>query len=149
MERMDNLMKLARHTKILEMVEANAIETQSELAEKLKDAGFIVKIMGDGEKVISQTPAYNHSIPNGGTVVIYTEANVKNNKATVPNFSGMTILQAAQTAAQYGINIRVSGSSAADNSVTAYMQGVESGATIKYGETVTVYFKSSSGVTDG
>lgn len=121
-----------------------------EVAEQeLKDAGFIVKIMGDGEKVISQTPAYNHSIPNGGTVVIYTEANVKNNKATVPNFSGMTILQAAQTAAQYGINIRVSGSSAADNSVTAYMQGVESGATIKYGETVTVYFKSSSGVTDG
>ena len=42
MERMDNLMKLARHTKILEMVEANAIETQSELAEKLKDAGFNV-----------------------------------------------------------------------------------------------------------
>ncbi|MBQ3004711.1 MAG: PASTA domain-containing protein [Clostridia bacterium] len=120
-----------------------------EATKELKDAGFIVKVMGSGKAVLSQIPAYNHSIPKGGTVVIYTEADVKNNKATVPDFKGMTIFGATQTAAQYGINIRVSGRMASDGSVTAYMQNIEAGATIKYGETVTVYFKSTSGVTDG
>lgn len=35
-------MKIARHTKILEIIENNIIETQDELAEKLKEAGFDV-----------------------------------------------------------------------------------------------------------
>lgn len=35
-------MKLARHSKILELIETNAIETQGELAQKLKEAGFDV-----------------------------------------------------------------------------------------------------------
>ena len=35
-------MKLARHSKILEIIETNDIETQGELAAKLKEAGFDV-----------------------------------------------------------------------------------------------------------
>ncbi len=35
-------MKIARHTKILEIIENNAIETQEELAAKLKEEGFDV-----------------------------------------------------------------------------------------------------------
>ena len=35
-------MKIARHTKILEIIENNAIETQEELASKLKEEGFDV-----------------------------------------------------------------------------------------------------------
>ena len=35
-------MKIARHTKILEIIEKNAIETQEELAAKLKEEGFDV-----------------------------------------------------------------------------------------------------------
>ncbi len=35
-------MKVARHTKILEIIENNAIETQDELAQKLREAGFDV-----------------------------------------------------------------------------------------------------------
>ena len=35
-------MKIARHTKILEIIENNAIETQEELASRLKDEGFDV-----------------------------------------------------------------------------------------------------------
>jgi len=34
--------KIARHTKILEIIENNAIETQEELASRLKDEGFDV-----------------------------------------------------------------------------------------------------------
>lgn len=35
-------MKIARHTKILELIENNNIETQDELAQKLREAGFDV-----------------------------------------------------------------------------------------------------------
>lgn len=35
-------MKIARHTKILEIIENNAIETQEELASRLKEEGFDV-----------------------------------------------------------------------------------------------------------
>lgn len=35
-------MKIARHTKILEIIEKNAIETQDDLAQKLRESGFDV-----------------------------------------------------------------------------------------------------------
>ncbi len=137
--------------------EAKSLDTKAPnlVGKKIDDAvsvleknQFNVKILGNGNKVISQTPAYNKPLPQGGTVVLYTQTNVKNNTTSVPDFTGMAGYSAIYAAAEAGINIKFSGNAGINSDALAYMQGVEPGATIRYGETVTVYFKSNSGITD-
>lgn len=109
---------------------------------------FSVQVVGEGEKVLTQMPSSGQYIPQGGVVVLYTEGQKKKLKATVPDFTGMTITEANYAAINAGINIKVSGNSLSDESLTAYRQSSLKGSEIEYGSTVTVYFRTTSGVSD-
>lgn len=109
---------------------------------------FSVQVVGEGDKVLSQMPASGQYIPQGGVVVLYTEDQKKKLKTAVPDFTGMTITEANYAAVNAGINIKVSGNSLSDESLTAYRQSSLKGAEIEYGSTVTVYFRTTSGISD-
>ena len=81
-------------------------------------------------------------------IVLYTEDQKKKLKTVVPDFLGMTITEANYAAINAGINIKVSGNSLSEESMTAYRQSAEKGSEIEYGSTVTVYFRTTSGVSD-
>ena len=51
-------MKQNRHQKIAELVSRYEIETQEELAEKLKEAGFVAYLVGGGvrDRLLKRTP---------------------------------------------------------------------------------------------
>lgn len=111
--------------------------------------GFTLKIVGEGSKVVSQCPAYGQYIPQNGVVILYTEENSEKVKAKVPDFNDMTVSQAISAATAAGINVKVSGNSLQGAGLRAYRQSVEKGAEVEYGSTVTVYFKTGTGIVDG
>lgn len=114
----------------------------------LENDKFSVNVVGDGDKVLSQMPAAGQYIPQGGVVVLYTDDQKKKLKVIVPDFSGMTISEANYAAINSGINIKVSGNSLSEESMTAYRQSSPKGTEIESGSTVTVYFKTNSGISD-
>ncbi|MBQ8228471.1 MAG: PASTA domain-containing protein [Clostridia bacterium] len=128
----------------------NYVGIDAQTAKKnAQDAGFTVKVSGEGESVVSQCPAYGQYIPKNGVIVLYTEKDSKQVNATVPDFTGMSISAVMSTATGAGVNIKISGNAVSDSGLVAYRQNLEAGAEVAYGSTVTVYFKSGSVIADG
>lgn len=123
-------------------------DSVSEAKLSLEEDKFSVQIVGEGDKVLSQMPASGQYIPQGGVIVLYTEKQKKKLKTVVPDFTGMTITEANYAAVNAGINIKVSGNSLSEESMTAYRQSSLKGSEVESGSTVTVYFRTTSGVSD-
>lgn len=123
-------------------------DSVSEAKSSLEGDKFSVQIVGEGDKVLSQMPASGQYIPQGGVIVLYTEKQKKKMKTVVPDFTGMTITEANYAAVNAGINIKVSGNSLSEESMTAYRQSSLKGSEVESGSTVTVYFRTTSGVSD-
>ena len=116
--------------------------------ETLRSNGFSVRVVGDGSKVISQSPAGGQTIPQGGVIVIYT-TDEEDSKitVTVPDLTGSGVNGGRRQATSEGINVRISG--ATGDGVVCYDQSIEPGTEVEYGTIVKVYFKSSEEIGDG
>lgn len=114
---------------------------------KSKASGFTVKVIGNGDKVISQIPSAKQSMPKGGIIVVYTEENAEKQIATVPNLTNLTIAEANRIAINSGFNIKVAGTTQGGE-VLSYKQNIPAGATYEQGTVITVYFRSSVNVAD-
>ena len=113
----------------------------------LSSQNFTARVVGDGDKVLAQYPAQDQSIPMGGVVILYTDKESSNQTSTVPNLTGMSISEANRTAVNAGYNIKVSGASL-NSEVVSYRQSSDVGTKAELGTTITVYFKTTSGVQD-
>ncbi len=113
----------------------------------LKNQNFEARVVGNGKKVISQYPVKDQSIPMNGVVVLYTEKDSDNTTSTVPDLKGLSISEANKRAVNAGYNIKVSGA-ALDSEVVSYRQSIEPGKKADLGSTITVYFKTTTGVQD-
>jgi stage V sporulation protein D (sporulation-specific penicillin-binding protein) len=113
----------------------------------LKNQGFTARVVGDGDSVISQYPLKGQNIPLDGVVILYTEKEVSNTTATVPDLTGLSISSANERAVNAGFNIKISGASL-DSEVVSYRQSIDAGTQTELGATITVYFKTNKGVED-
>lgn len=123
-------------------------ESVSQAKQTAANQGYSTKVIGDGDNVISQTPAAGQKIPKGGVIILYTDGSPTSSKVKVPNFTGMSISSVNQLAVSTGINITFSGPSYKTSSMRAYKQSVDEGEEIEAGSSITVYFKELSGVED-
>ncbi len=137
----EELSKLNATTPDVSGMTVNAAKTA------LKSQNFEARVVGDGKKVLSQYPVKDQSIPMNGVVVLYTEKESNNTTATVPDLTGLSISEANKRAVNAGYNIKVSGA-ALDSEVVSYRQSVEAGKKADLGSTITVYFKTTTGVQD-
>ncbi|MBQ6381503.1 MAG: PASTA domain-containing protein [Clostridia bacterium] len=119
-------------------------KAQSLLADK--ELQYIV--VGKGKEVTGQSPAADRNIPGGGTVVLYTDKDYKAQTVKVPDFTGLSVSEANQLAADNSLNIRFSGNNLESGSVTAYRQSSEKDSEVEKGSVITVFFIASSGVSD-
>ena len=82
----------------------------SDAKNKITNADLIYKVVGNGEKVISQLPASTDTLYSGGLVIIYTdEESIEDEMVTVPSFKDMTVNQVNITAADSGLNVKFAG----------------------------------------
>lgn len=105
------------------------------------------RIVGDGDEIIAQSPEAGRTTPKNGVIVLYTQENLPEETAVVPNFEGLTVAQANQLAVSRGFNIKISGSAFSTSSVVAYKQEYREGTELEMGSVITVYFKTS-GISD-
>ena len=109
--------------------------------------GLKVKVIGKGDTVITQMPAFSQAIPQGGVIILYTEKDAKSEKTTVPDFTGLTVSQVNSLAGEYNLNIVFSGPTG-EAGVKAYAQSIAKGAEVDMGSSVTVTFKMENIIID-
>lgn len=104
-------------------------------------------VVGDDSTVTRQCPSGADTIPNGGTVYLYTDDSEKQT-VNVPNFSGLTVNEAKDLASSSNLNIQIAGNSMSSGTVVAYRQSEETQAKVEKGTVVTVTFKNTQSVLD-
>ena len=122
-------------------------ETVSRAKQTAANSGLTVKVLGEGETVISQVPSAGQSIPEDGIIIIYTEEFSKIKVVKVPDFTGLTVSQANNKAHEVGINIILSGP-VGDAGVVAYNQSVAAGTEVSPGASITVHFHTTTQAAD-
>ena len=138
-EEMERLVESAPHFTGKSVSEARALVSNENLS---------VKIIGEGDTVISQYPEGGRELPSDGMIVLYTEKDYKAETVTVPDFTGLTVSEANRVALSNGLNIKISGSSLNSGAVYAYKQSVASGESVNMGEIITVSFMTTVDVAD-
>ncbi len=109
----------------------------------ITDLGLEVKVVGNGDTVISQVPA-STQIERGGQVVLYTEEDFQYDMVVVPSLQGLTKEQAKQTLAEYGLNLTVLGSPDEAGALAQEDQSVEAGRSVPMGTAVEVTFATET-----
>lgn len=133
---------------LVETAPALTGKTVSEARSEVSSKSINVKVVGDGDTVISQYPEAGREIPSDGIIVLYTDEENTSKEVTVPDFTGYTVSEANRIATEYGLNIKISGSSLNSGTVYAYKQSIDRGETVSMGEIITVYFKTTVDVSD-
>lgn len=114
-------------------------------ATTLKGVGLNAHVVGDGKTVVRQVPESGTSIPQGGSVWLYTdESDVQ--MATVPDFTGHTVAQVKQAAKNAGINVVLSGLSTSNSTPSASQQSATPGQKVPKGTVITVEFTYSANI---
>lgn len=114
---------------------------------ELKQQNFKYKVVGSGNKVVSQCPSSNEVIPSGGTIMLYTD-NSDKKTVKVPDFTGLTVSEAKSLASSSNLNIEVTGNDLTSGTVVAYRQSEEAGSKLEQGKVITVAFKNTESVLD-
>ncbi len=107
---------------------------------KLYQSTLKTRIVGNGGTVIHQTPAAGSSIPQGGTVVLYTDDESREDRVTVPDVLGYSGAQANQTIVNAGLNIKIQGVDIELPGAVAVRQNPAAGENVEPGTIVTVDF---------
>ncbi len=105
--------------------------------------GFTVKVVGEGESVVSQVPASGQSIPKNGVIIVYTEKDSQSQEVEVPDFTGLTASQVNAKGVESGINVIFSGPAEAAGAL-AYNQDIAKGTVVDAGSNITVYFRQEN-----
>jgi len=119
-------------------------------SDRLKNAGFTVRTVGEGDAVTGQIPVGGAVIPKGSQVVLYLGEEKPTDKVSVPNVVGKSPEAARQTLLDAGLYIRVSGAAGYYTSATvAAGQSIEAGTEVERGTVVDVHFMDNTGSTAG
>lgn len=118
-----------------------------EAKKMLEENNLNYVVVGDDSTVTRQCPSGADTIPNGGTVYLYTDDSEKQT-VNVPNFNGLTVNEAKDLASSSNLNIQIAGNSMSSGTVVAYRQSEETQAKVEKGTVVTVTFKNTQSVLD-
>ncbi|MTI95035.1 MAG: PASTA domain-containing protein [Firmicutes bacterium] len=110
--------------------------TIPEAQERLEVEGFNLRIEGDGELIIAQTPKPGATVPIETTIVIYTggAGDLAEDEVTVPSVLGLSMREAGELFALLSLRMEALGSG------IAVEQSPQPGARVKSGEKIQVKF---------
>ena len=114
--------------------------TEQEAKAALQDESLTYELVGSGSTVTGQIPQAGAKLPGNSEVILYMGQEPPEDLVTVPDFTGMTIGQANQAAANAGLYILVKGATEDSGYVTATGQDVERGTSVVRGPTIRVDF---------
>ena len=106
----------------------------------LEDKGFIVRVIGDGEKVATQIPTGGKTAPKSCTVVLNTDSTSDVPTTIVPALVGISPSKVAYAVKNKNLNIRYAGTGYDSTSGLSVTQDIPAGSVVEEGTVVTVEF---------
>jgi stage V sporulation protein D (sporulation-specific penicillin-binding protein) len=107
----------------------------SDATKEIKELGIGYEIVGDGDRVIAQTPGANDVITHKHSrIILYTSK--EEDFVTVPQLVGLTVSEAVEVAVETGLNLSISGSLGGGKVIS---QSLPLGARVKRGEVIKLY----------
>jgi len=115
-------------------------------AKKLaQDAGFKVRVVGDGETVLDQLPKPNVTVGEKSTIILYTLEGEDGKYTSVPDVSGMSPAAAKQQLEDYGLNFEAVGAGLnTTGGAYAVKQSVAPGEQVLRATVISVEFRHST-----
>lgn len=118
--------------------------TKEEAEQALKEVSLTAEIVGEGNQVTGQIPVAGGKLPGDSEVIIYMGEDLPSDMVEVPDFSGMTVTEANNAAANAGLYILVRGANNDSGYITATEQDITPGKEVVRGTTVRVSFTDHS-----
>lgn len=111
---------------------------------KARNAGFSIKVYGNGEKVVNQVPTSSARLKKGSNIIVYT-TDSEPEMVTVPDVYNMTVIGANSLITNSGLNMKVDGIGKRDNTngtaMFAASQDPAAGTIVERGSIVYVQFR--------
>ena len=114
--------------------------TEAEANKRLEENYLNYRIIGDGDKIVSQIPAHGRELPGNSTVLLYTDDSMPTDQVTVPDLSGLTVAQAHQALADCGLYMQAKGVDSSASYVIAAQQDIDPGVQVARGTMIVVTF---------
>ncbi len=118
--------------------------TESAAAKLLADKSLEYRIIGNGDKIVSQIPAAGRQLPGKSTVLLYTDDSMPTDQVTVPNLMGMTVAEATKALNDAGLYLQAKGTDSTAWHVLVTAQDIAAGTQVARGTTVTVIFADTT-----
>ena len=132
--------KRAQEPVIVTVPDVSGLE-RLEAEKHLSEAGLSVLLRGDGPAVTAQLPGADTALEQGSQVLLYLGEAVPET-VTVPDFTGMTGMEAQRAAAEAGVTLRPAGNP--DENARVQHQDLPPGTAAEPGRTITVTFTDPS-----
>lgn len=113
----------------------------SDAVSMLANSSFSAKIIGGDGIVSYQLPSKNTSLPEGGTVILYTNETESERKTIVPDLLGKTAADCNEALIGADLNIKVKGVNINYPNVVAVSQSPAAGEKVDKATVVTVTFE--------
>ena len=114
--------------------------TQEEVRDALNDTSLEAVFVGEGETVTGQLPFSGQTLSGGSQVLVYLGQEAPSDQVQVPDFTGMTLAQANETAAALGLCIQAAGNPDTASGVTVAMQEPAAGTLAVPGTVIKLTF---------
>ncbi len=118
----------------------------SEVEADLIDKEIKYKIKGNGDTVTAQSPAAGTTMPQSGTMILYTGDASLSKSITVPNLVDYSVAGASNRIVQEGLNVRVVGNGNTEATALVISQSPAAGERVAPGTVITIRTNSSEGV---
>ena len=114
--------------------------TKDEVQTLLNQTGLEPVFVGDGQSVTDQIPLPEMAVTQGSQVMVYLGEEITREEIPVPDFFGMTMAQAADTAAKQGLYIEPSGNPDLDGTLRVTLQEPAPDSKTKTGSCIKLTF---------
>ena len=114
--------------------------TEAKANKRLEENYLNYRIIGDGDKIVSQIPAHGRELPGNSTVLLYTDDSMPTDQVTVPDLFGLTVAQANQALADCGLYMQAKGVDSSASYVIAAQQDIDPGVQVARGTMIVVTF---------
>ncbi len=108
--------------------------------EKLKTESLDCRIIGNGDKVVSQLPAKGKPVPGYSTVLLYTDSSMTDEQVEVPSLYGLTAEECTRKLNDLGLYLQAKGTDSTAWHVLATTQSIAPGTMVDRCTTITVTF---------
>jgi len=118
-------------------LEGEDLEVAIETIESL-DLNY--KTVGEGTTVVSQVPSSASSVPQNGTIILYTEENLDKQMTTMPDVVGYSVSEVNNLLTNAGLNFKAGDGASGQSGATSNSQSIVAGTEVAQGTVVEVSF---------